>query len=97
LPPAQGTRNSGAHSIGVDLHRLLTWRKWRKRYIVGGRVGLVLVLVLVLFSAAGNVVGLFKEDADSVGGDFVVDYGLVGLYGVNAEFFGWEASKYLKR
>jgi hypothetical protein len=96
LPPAQGTRNSGAHSIeGVDLHRLLTWRKWRKRYIVGGRVGLV--LVLVLFSAAGNVVGLFKEDADSVGGDFVVDYGLVGLYGVNAEFFGWEVSKDLKR
>jgi hypothetical protein len=46
--------------------------------------------VLVLFGAARNaVVVLFGEDADSAGGDFVLDYGLLVLaYGVVAEFFG---------
>jgi hypothetical protein len=34
------------------------------------------MLVLVLFGAAGKVVVLFGEDADSAGGDFVADYGL---------------------
>ena len=36
----------------------------------------LVMLVLALFGAAGKVVVLFGEDADSAGGDFVVDYGL---------------------
>jgi hypothetical protein len=72
----------------------------------GGRGGLLVgvpvlelvLVVLVLFSAAGNAVVLFGEDADSAGGDFVVAYGLVILaYCVDAEFLGWEVSKDLKR
>jgi hypothetical protein len=58
----------------------------------------LVVLVLVLFGVAGNVVVLFGEDADSTGGDFVVHYGLVVLaYDVDPEFIGWEVSKDLKR
>ena len=55
--------------------------------------------VLVLFCAARNtVVVLFGEDADSAGGDFVLDYGLLVLaYGVVAEFFGQEVSKDSKK
>jgi hypothetical protein len=59
---------------------------------------LVLELVLVFFGAARNVTVLFGEDADSAGGDSVVDYGLIVLaYDVDAEYLGWKVSNNLKR
>ena len=43
------------------------------------RVLAVMLLVWVPFSVGGDVGVLFGEDADYVGSNFVVDYGLVVL------------------
>ena len=53
----------------------------------------LLLVLLVLFGAGGDVGVLFRENADEAGGDFVVEYSLVVLaYDVNSEFLGWEVS-----
>jgi hypothetical protein len=52
----------------------------------------------VFFGAARNMTILFGEDADSAGGDSMIDYGLVVLaYDVDAEYFGWKVSNNSKR
>jgi hypothetical protein len=53
------------------------------------RVLVVTLLVWVLFGVGGDVGVLFGEDADDVGGNFVVNYRLVVFaYDVDTAFLG---------
>jgi hypothetical protein len=61
--------------------------------VLGVLVFELLLVLLMLFGAGGDVGVLFGENADDAGGDFVVDYSLVVLaYDVDSEFLGWEVS-----
>jgi hypothetical protein len=58
----------------------------------------LLLVLLMLFGAGGDVRVLFGEDTDNTGGDFLVNYSLVVFaYDVASEFLGGEVSIGLKR